>query len=637
MNIFYFLLVFLVSQSASSHNLRNLLLTRDSFKYKQLADAANQTFYQLYNITLDFKDRNFITYNDDTKYYRVVINEFEDRKFSSDDNLIFLKGEGDKFSSFYAPSSLENLNITIFGRRYRLYNELTNIFNIFLGISKKWEYGYGYSIHKNPQETGFKTYVDYTILYLKSDGYINGTFSVIFEDKDDAQEIEDALNKFWNDNEQYIPEDEKYEVKIYAEFAANTIGIWHYIADRREKLVNTAVKTFHQLYDISLDFKDVNVITFNDDNKYFKVLIEEFPKPLDNLEMTFIAIKDGRFVIPDNFPSDLTFKIFGRSYNLKQEYQAIGYLLAASIENGFLTLYTNDINRFQSQIIYRCELWRKNDESRGAFEINFEDKDDKLTIEDSLEKFWNTYKNEIEKDIIVDVKLAAEFVVTTFGIWHHIANRYGKIVKAANFTLYQVFNITIDFNDRYVVEQENEKYFIRVTIDEFPEIPKEYETHFNISSGRVTFPEIPYKPDIKFEVFEKSLDLETEYKSIANMFAAGIHNGVVYLYKKTLDAKITEIRFKCFVNSESGDTYGSFEISLEDKDDKKTIIEALENYWKKLESFAEYIKQKLEYISNFIVEIIGFKNKIIKAFSSSASSFINLKTYLIISLIVIIF
>ena len=37
---------------------------------------------------------------------------------------------------------------------------------------------------------------------------------------------------------------------------------------------------------------------------------------------------------------------------------------------------------------------------------------------------------------------------------------------------------------------------------EFPEIPKEYETYFDINGGRVSFPSIPFKSDAKFEIPE---------------------------------------------------------------------------------------------------------------------------------------
>ena len=36
----------------ASNNLRNLLLGKDPVKYAVLIDAANQTFYQMYNLTL---------------------------------------------------------------------------------------------------------------------------------------------------------------------------------------------------------------------------------------------------------------------------------------------------------------------------------------------------------------------------------------------------------------------------------------------------------------------------------------------------------------------------------------------------------------------------------------------------------
>ena len=637
MKLFHFLLINIVLQLVFSHNLRNLILTGDSPKYQQLAEAAKETFYQLYNITIDFKNRNFITYDDNSNYYRIVIDEYDNRKFELRDKYIIIKSSDNQLEYPYIPPVMANLNFTIFGREYNLYEEYRNFINVIVGVTKNWEVAVAF-LYKNNVEKEFHSYIKYSVFNLNKDGYANGSFSIEFEDKDDSIEIEDTLYTFWQKNEQYIPQEDKLNVKRYAELTVNAVGFWHYRTMRREKLVNAAVKTFHQLYNTQIDFQDSNVVTYNDDDKYYKVLIEEYPQIYEVLDITYIYIKNGRFMIPDNFPSDLTFKIFGRSYNLKQEYQSIGYLLAAAIENGMLTLYTNDINNFKSEIRYRCDISRINEDNKGMFEVHYEDKDDKLTIEDTLNTFWSTYKNKIPSAIIVDVKLAAEFVVTTFGIWHNIANRYDKIVKAANNTIFQVFNLSIDFGGRYIVELDNEKFFIRITIDEFPEIPKKYETSFNISGGRVSFEEIPYEPDAKFEIFEQSLDLEKEYKSIANMFGAGIRYGIVYLYNKAIDPKVTQMRLKCFVNSESGDTYGAFEISLEDKNDRQTIIEALEKYWKELEKYTEFIKNKLEYIANFVGEVVGFKDKFIKAIKNpTSSSSMNLKVSLISLLILFIF
>ena len=624
-----------------SLNLRNLILTGESDKYKLLASGANKTFFQLYNIKLDFQGKNIITYNDEKKYYRVVINEYDVPSENENTNNIFFEINKNELNFPYIPPIIKNLTFDIFGRTYKLHDEYKAILNILSGIFAEWD-AWIINIHK-PNIKKIESQIFYTIYYNADNKNKNGSFTVTIEDKEERQDIIQSLSSFWEKYKDDIPVESQSEVIIISEFVINNLALSHNSVDRNEILTNSAKYFFKQLYNLTIDFDGKNIVQHNDDISYYRVIIEEFPKPHEGIYFTIVLIEDGRFYIPDGFPSDLTFSIFGRSYNLKQEYQSILYLFSAPINNGEIQIYKNDINKFEPEVKYKYYVHRKNDENYGLFHVIFEDKDDKLIIEETLETFWNNNKDKIPQDLSVDVKIAAEFVVTTFGIWHNIANRYDKIVKAANNTLYQVFNITLNFQGRYIVNENNDRYLIRVTIDEFPEIPKDVETYFNITSGRVSMPKIEFVPDVKFELFEQSLDLEKEYKSIANMFAAGIRNGKVYLYKKDIDKKVTEIRFKCFVCSESGDTYGAFEISLEDKNDRKTIEEALEDYWKKLTNIAESVLKKIKYISDFVGRVIGVKDdfmKIINPPSSSSdtsSSFnINLSFIYFISLITLI-
>ena len=285
MKLFHFLLINIVLQLVFSHNLRNLILTGDSPKYQQLAEAAKETFYQLYNITIDFKNRNFITYDDNSNYYRIIIDEFDDRKITLEDNRITIKDK----EYPYIPPVMANLNFTIFGREYNLYEEYRNFINVIVGVTKNWEVAVAF-LYKNNVEKEFHSYIKYSVFNLNKDGYANGSFSIEFEDKDDSIEIEDTLYTFWQKNEQYIPQEDKLNVKRYAELTVNAVGFWHYRTVRREKLVNAAVKTFHQLYNTQIDFQDSNVVTYNDEIKYYKVLIEEYPQIHEVLDITYIYI-----------------------------------------------------------------------------------------------------------------------------------------------------------------------------------------------------------------------------------------------------------------------------------------------------------------------------------------------------------
>lgn len=50
-------------------------LISKSDKYEKLTQVAHQTFYQLYGLQLDFKERYYLEIDDDTKFLRVIINE----------------------------------------------------------------------------------------------------------------------------------------------------------------------------------------------------------------------------------------------------------------------------------------------------------------------------------------------------------------------------------------------------------------------------------------------------------------------------------------------------------------------------------------------------------------------------------
>ena len=589
------------------------MYSKETEKYNLLAKAANETFFYLYNINLDFKGKNSITFEDDTKYYRVVIDEYDSGKYEyTANNFIF----GKRNFQIIIPSLdpiLKGLYISIFGHPYNLYDECLAIINVWTKVFEKWE-NLGVYLDKRNLDN-FDSEIRYYFYYLDNDNNIHGSFYVIFEDKDDTPAIEEMLEQFWKTNEEVIPDEKRTFVKLMAEFIVVNFGIVHNNIKRRNKLVNAAVNTFYQLYNISVDFEDKNMITYNDDMKFYKIIIEEFPKKYDGISFVQVKITNGRIEIPD-IPSFLNIRIFGRPYNLKEEFETIMYLFTASIDNGEIIIYKYDYDLFEAQIRYRCYLSRKYGEKEGAFQVTFEDKDDLLEIEETVKTFWDEEMEFIPEKQRVVIRIITEFVVTTHGIWHNIADRYNKIVTRAIDTIYNVYNITVDFNDKYVFSEHNDYYTIKVIIDEYPEDPKEeiIETYFNITQGRVTFPKINYAPEVKLELFDKSFDIETEYKALSTLFASGIRNGKVYLYKANVTETPSESRFKCYVYSESGDEYGAFEIYFKDNNDEGPIMKAVSNFWSKVEKYAPKVNSKLAFIANFVSEFLGHIKDIIKPF-----------------------
>lgn len=408
--------------------------------------------------------------------------------------------------------------------------------------------------------------------------------------------------------------------------------IFERVPQRYKILSEAANKTFYQLFNITLDFKDRNLVVFNDDIKYYKVIIDEYPEIPKEEQISF-SVEKGRVIFQNiSFPSDYYLKIFGRKYNILKEYKVIANMIAAGFDNGKVIIYKRNINKFESQITFKCYINSENGDEYGAFGVSIQDKEDMLIIEETLQSFWNYTQNSIPPSFQNNIKIMAEFITSTYGIWHEIANRYNKLVKAATESMYQIYNISIDFQGRYVAIETNGKYYIKVIIDEYPDIPTNIETYFNISKGKPIFPELNITKKINFEL-DRTRDLEEEYKLLANMFAASFHNGRVLLYQKNVTKEdFYQTKMKCVVSSESGDEYGSFEITLEVKEEeKKTKLQQIFDSILGVLDFVSKFEPHIKVISNMVTTSLSVYKEIKNAVSSSW-----LLNYSLISLLILI-
>ena len=269
MKLFSSLILIFSFLLASPKNLKSLdpideLLQSKSPNYFKLTQEANQTFYQLYEIQLDFKERYYIEINDDTKFLRVIINE---NLTANDESFHMFESKNEEILS--DTEIPENISITIFGRTYNLREEFYNILNSIFHYTDV-------VMIKFPKENldKFDTISKYE-LHVRN--YI-GSIDVILEDKDDKVSLEEDLETFWDSIKDLIPSRYVQNTRLAAEFVAITFGIRRVSYNRREKLVQIANKTFYDLYNISLDFKGKNMISLNEDGRYYKVLINEYPK-----------------------------------------------------------------------------------------------------------------------------------------------------------------------------------------------------------------------------------------------------------------------------------------------------------------------------------------------------------------------
>ena len=622
MKLLYFLITFFNFLLVTSFNLRNLvednnLMLSKSQNYITLTQEAKKAFYQLFEIELDFKDRYYLEIDDDTKYLRIIINE----NITNNENYDSFEYKNRQINS--VTTIPEDIFIILFGRTYKLKEEFENILNSI------YHYTNVTFIDFDKENTDkFDTISKYEL-------YVNsiGTIDVILEDKDDKVAIKEELESFWNSVEVLIPKECIKIVRYAAEFVAITFGVRRAVINRREKLEQVANEIFYELYNVSLDFKGKSMITHNEDGRYYQVLINEYPK-YEGDKVTKVSIKNSRVFIPDfyNF-EELTFTIFGRKYSLKEEYLSILYLLAPIIKDGVIIIEKMNLDTFDSQINYKVELFRENEPSQGGFEIIFEDKDDKNEIENTLNSFWNTWSSEIPKENQIVARLISQFVVTNFGIWHKIQNRYEKIVSAATESLFQLLNITIDFKGRYIYSEANNIYEISVLIDEYPLRPADFGTYFNISNGKAIFPNYAEitNPDyykIKLNISNNLFDVDEEYKAFGNMFAIGMRNGKVIIYKKNIEGVSNLIRFKCFLNSQNNEEYGSFEISLKyiEKTKWEKIKEGINNFWENAKKFLKELNEGVKLVSEIVGNVLALKEQLInkKAYSSYLRSNIGL-------------
>ena len=197
------------------------------------------------------------------------------------------------------------------------------------------------------------------------------------------------------------------------------------------------------------------------------------------------------------------------------------------------------------------------------------------------------------------------------------------LTDIASQTLFQLFGISIDFNGRGYAVIDNSKLKIEIVLYDDQEIPtEESKFRFEIINWSPQIPEIKVD-EAKLDIFGKIYDVKEQYKILANLFANAIENGFVISYNKTGDDIMANSRFKCFVNTDEGN--GSFEIAIEDKNDKTTILDSIKKFLKGI---------KLDEITN-ILELCARASSVylgIKKDWFSSSSFLKIP-YLVLLII----
>ena len=185
--------------------------------------------------------------------------------------------------------------------------------------------------------------------------------------------------------------------------------------------------------------------------------------------------------------------------------------------------------------------------------------------------------------------------------------KYKILCSVANRTVYQLFNRTLDFKDRYdtYIQQEN-KMAIKVVVDEYATYPNYLnQTSFDITGERAILPDLEVPKEASFDVYGAH-DLQEEFKIFGNMVAAGYqgYDGNVTIYRKETEFT-AQSRFLCFVKQKNGILCGAFEIVQEDINDKKGIIEKITDFLNNVKKIVGLIKPKIAVVSELISTFKG--------------------------------
>ena len=135
----------------------------------------------------------------------------------------------------------------------------------------------------------------------------------------------------------------------------------------------------------------------------------------------------------------------------------------------------------------------------------------------------------------------------------------------------------------------------------------------------------------KLPIFNNVYDIKGQLTFIAQSIANGFSNGNVTLYRKS-DENVATLRIKCFVNSNKGDVYGSFEIFISDKNDKNEIVEKNQSWWEKAKKYITEGSEIIKSIAGAISAVLG----VIKDIKSLPSASLLLEVRWLLSLICLI-
>lgn len=206
--------------------------------------------------------------------------------------------------------------------------------------------------------------------------------------------------------------------------------------------------------------------------------------------------------------------------------------------------------------------------------------------------------------------------------------KYQKLCNVGNSTLYQIFSLQVDFGGKTYKDLSDENYRISLEVRESDsEIPKyENKVIIEVNNGQAKLPDIDFPSNVNLELLGTKHTLKEEFNifshTIAHAFDLENVKGSVIIYKnEDIDNVKAQSRFRMMVNSTNDQkVYGWVEITIEDKNDKDSIIYKIKQYYNKLKQVIAVILPELKLVS----ETISTASGILKDIKAALSSF-NLK------------
>ena len=154
-----------------------------------------------------------------------------------------------------------------------------------------------------------------------------------------------------------------------------------------KRLTETATKAIHQIYNLQINFEDRIQEGIEDDKKKISVTVYDYPIIPTAKEQFQFNVTDGKVSIP----SELNFKhklnLFGEAYNLYDEMEILGTMIANTFKNGYVIVYHRDSEKgVVAHSRFRCFI-QENGEDYGAFEVVQVDKKNSKHIKESIISF----------------------------------------------------------------------------------------------------------------------------------------------------------------------------------------------------------------------------------------------------------